>query len=257
MNHTQPRMNAGRPSWMAASLILWLVGAGPVAAQITPSPSFPNNRANLPVVLPGYYHQPWAGNPWSAWGWQGYSEPGTAYSANAQAWSSVIRAQGEYEVQSAQAAKLRVDLEDQERQRRIAQRQAYFQMQQAKSEAARERNIARRNRRESMLARSESDQLASTLGPNELDPSTGKVNWPTLLRTEAFRASTAEIDKQMRSWADSSSSKKFDAAVVDREIDNLREQLREKIQEVSMRDYFDARLFIDRIESTLRMPAKS
>ncbi len=61
----------------------------------------------------------------------------------------------------------------------------------------------------------------------------------------------------MRSWADSSSSKKFDAAVVDREIDNLREQLREKIQEVSMRDYFDARLFIDRIESTLRMPAKS
>ncbi len=61
MNHTQPRMNAGRPSWMAASLILWLVGAGPVAAQITPSPSFPNNRANLPVVLPGYYHQPWAG----------------------------------------------------------------------------------------------------------------------------------------------------------------------------------------------------
>jgi hypothetical protein len=212
---------------------------------------------NLPVVLPGYYHRSWAGNPWGAWGWHGYSEPGTAYSANAQAWSSVIRAQGEYEVQSAQAAKLRVDLEDQERQRRIAQRQAYFQMQQAKSEAARERNIARRNRRESTLTRADSDQLASTLGPNELDPSTGKLNWPSLLRTDPFKGSTAVVDSQLQSWASSSDLKKFDPATVDQEIGKLREQLREKIQEVSMRDYFDARLFLDRLESTLRMPTKT
>jgi hypothetical protein len=257
MNQTQPERNAGRPRWVVASLMLWLVLAGPVAAQITPSPSFPSQGANLPAVLPGYYHRPWAGNPWSAWGWQGYSEPGTAYSANAQAWSSVIRAQGEYEVQSAQAAKLRADLDDQERQRRIAQRQAYFQMQQAKSEAARERNIDRRNRRESMLARSNSDQLASMLRPDELDPSSGRLNWPKLLRTEAFQPSTAEIDKQMQNWATSSTSKKFDAAAVDQEIETLREQLRGKTQEVSMQDYFDARLFIDRLESTLRMPTKS
>ncbi len=257
MNHRHPEMNFVRLRWMIASLTFWLAGADFIFAQISPSPSFPNNGANLPAVLPGYYHRPWAVNPWSAWGWQGYSEPGTAYSANAQAWSSVIRAQGEYEIQSAQAAKLQADLDDQERQRRIAQRQAYFQMQQAKSEAARERNIARRNRRESMLARSGSDQLASTLGPSDLDVSTGKLNWPALLRRDTMKASREEIDKQMQSWANSSALVKFDQAAVDREISSLREHLREKIQEVTMSDYFNARLFLDRLESTIRMPTKT
>jgi hypothetical protein len=221
-----------------------------------PTPNYPGYPANVTIPFGYRYSHGW--NPYGPFGWQGFGGGGTAASANAQALASLIRAQGEYEVQNAQALRMNTELRNEERQRRMAQRQAYFQMQNARAEAARERNLARRERRDGHLSRQSSDQLARVLGPEEFDPATGVLRWPSVLQRNEFQGTRTLIDQQLKNWATSKGEKgSFDFDSVDREIASLRDQLKEIVSQTSLQEYFDGRLFIDRLDSSLRMPSKS
>jgi hypothetical protein len=244
--------------WVFSTALWAILGVVPMASAQFPQGNFVPNYPGYPggVGVPLGFRFSHGFNPYGQFGWSGFG--GTAASANGEALASIIRAQGEYEVQSAQAATVRNELVVKERERRMAQRQAYFQMQQARSEAARERNIARRERRESQFERQHTDQYAPILSKDEFDPAGGKLRWPVVLQRDEFRPSRELIDTQLRHWAQAQSEHNtFDFAAVDREIISLRDQLKDVVPKSTLQEYFDARLFIDRLDSTLRTTQKS
>jgi hypothetical protein len=160
--------------------------------------------------------------------------------------SQVIRAEGDYNVQTATAL---ANFEE-ARARYIENvnkwTQAYFQMREANQSyqiQMRERN------KHSPQALAKAAEVPK-LGRDELDPVTGKLHWPDALMSDQFAKYREDIDHlfELRGV----SSLRADAASKLRAAtEEMSEILRANIDNLTVADFVAARKFLDRLEASV------
>src|SRR5258708_20593770 len=160
--------------------------------------------------------------------------------------SQVIRAQGDYNAETAAGL---VSFED-ARSRYIDNvnkwTQAYFQMREANQSFQIQMRELNKHSPQALAKAAEVPQL----GRDELDPVTGKLNWPDALMSDQFAKYRDEIDHLFELRA--VTSLRADAAAKLRvATQDMTEMLRSNIDNLTVADFVAARKFLDRLESSV------
>ena len=181
----------------------------------------------------------------AAYGYGGYGG-GTVYSQAQNANANTIRAQGEYNLETTAAMSNYEDarskyIDNQEKWTRVyAEKQRALA---AQKEADREAAIAARERAKAF------DEANPPAGPprltaSQLDPSTGRIQWPTALTAVAFEGQRKSLDALFEMRVHTSTNPDL-AAKVDKAAKEMKDSLRAKIREIPSQDYIEARRFLD------------
>jgi hypothetical protein len=167
-------------------------------------------------------------NPW--WGW-GAGGGTTAAESYQRGMADVVRARGEYQRQQALAAR---DYE--------AARSAYIDNQtqwlaeynQRKRMGEAQRQQEQQQRREA-IDRARSTRAAARTQelpvPSQIDPDTGKIDWPTVLQEPRYLDMTGKLDTLLRQWAQGQ-----DASLLAPQVAPLADQLQTQLH-ANIRDY--------------------
>jgi hypothetical protein len=98
------------------------------------------------------------------------------------------------------------------------------------------------------------DGLPATLGPDALDPVTGRITWPDILKGPDFTRQRTQLDELFEHRATTSSGAmnidKIHAATIE-----MNAKLRNRIEEIPAKHYIAARKFIDSLDWTAQNPA--
>lgn len=106
------------------------------------------------------------------------------------------------------------------------------------------------------LARLARNGRPDPLSPSELDPITGRVNWPVLLRFEAFAEARAGIERLFEHRAD---TQRLDAEeyLKVRELSEAMEtKLKDRVRELPLTEYSRARQFLSSVAYEAAKPAE-
>jgi hypothetical protein len=175
--------------------------------------------------------------------------------------ADVIRAQGEFNRQTSQAA-----INAQEaRARAIVNAQngvdAYFKIR----EMNRDYRRAERGPRPTQEDAERYAQAAqpTPLSPSELDTLTGRVRWPILLRDDRLASLRAELEELLDRWAVSRNLGQPDGFGTEQHLATrsvvraMEDQLREDVRDRHPQDYAAAKRFLRGLESQVLRPGTS
>lgn len=243
-------MNTNKISWQSRFFLT--CGAGVIGAVLAASAQaqFVNQNAARwyvnGAVATGAY------NPWWGGGYGGT----TAAESYQRGMADVIRAQGEYNVQEAQAAeeyeKARSRYIDNQTKwlAEYNQRKRMGEAQRSEEQQQRRDYIDRgRSARAAARAGSQSQELPV---PAQVDPETGEIAWPAALQEQRYLASTQNLDALVRQWAEGRDATLL-APQVEELADQLQEQLHANIGEYAANDFIAA----DKLLTSLRQLAAS
>jgi hypothetical protein len=184
-------------------------------------------------------------SPWFMGGGGSYGG-GTADGNFMFGMSQVIRAEGDYNLQTAQGM---INYEE-ARSKYIENvnkwTQAYFQMREANQAYQIERAQRNRHSPETMALVAASDR-PRRLDSDELDPVTGRISWPEGLMGERFAELRADIEHnfELRAWTSRSPGT---AAKIHDDARLMTDLLREEIENMPAREFIEARKFIDALD---------
>jgi len=106
---------------------------------------------------------------------------------------------------------------------------------------------------ESLSAAAKSD-VPPTLGPDALDPVTGRITWPDILRGPDYAVQRTRLDELFELRAKTGSGAmnvdRFHAATME-----MTAKLRSHIEDIPAKNYIAARKFIDSLDYTAQSPA--
>lgn len=219
------------------------------------SRTFPTLAFGIAVLLPSSGAQ-------AQWGWGGYGYGpawGAATSSTQAAGigiSEVIRAKGQYALDITQAQQQEAQAQAAMSDARLQHTQDYFEMRRV-NQQYRDEQAARRPRPTAeSLARNASDQLPPRMSLANLDPSTGKINWPQLLTTPDFSATREPLDQLFaeRATAKQTGLGTQNHASIERATRAMLNALRPKIREMDTGDYLVCRNFIESLGFEARFP---
>ena len=88
--------------------------------------------------------------------------------------------------------------------------------------------------------------LPTRLNSSELDPATGKINWPTALLRDSFAAQRKEVDSLFATRAHTGTTSELTEAIY-KKVRAMQDELRKHIKEIVMQDYMESRKFLDRL----------
>ncbi len=163
-------------------------------------------------------------------------------------YASVLRAQGQYQVDASKAA---VNYE-QARQQYIENKQKWTETYwKRKRLAEAERAKDYEKKREMRNRYRESQERLKASQPNrmthtEFDPHTGKINWPEPLQADAFAVYRQELENEFALRAQTQITPELAEDIRD-STTKLRDALKRDIRKMSPNDYISARQFIDRL----------
>jgi hypothetical protein len=186
------------------------------------------------------------------------STPGESFARGA---ADVIRAQGEFNRLTSEAAINATEA----RARAIVNAQegvkAYFNMRQLNRDYRRAERGPRATQEDyERYARS---ARPVPLSPSELDTLSGRVNWPILLRDERFAPLRTELEELLDRWAVSRNLGQLDSfgteehLAVRRTAEQLTAELREEIRDLPPQDYTAAKRFLRSLEYQVLRPSTS
>jgi hypothetical protein len=125
-------------------------------------------------------------------GWWGQPGGGTVAGSAMNGMANVISAAGDYNLSTSAAAVNMTQAQRQEIENRSQWTQTYFDMRAVnRSASAAERGP---NLTVEQLARIAHEGAPTPLTPSQVDPVTGRIDWPTLLQTEAYAPQRAVLD---------------------------------------------------------------
>lgn len=195
------------------------------------------------------YYGGWGG------GWGGYYHASTAAEGYARGMSDVVRSAGAANLMNSAAAGNYADARSKELDNRLKYTKTYFEQRQMNQ-------MYRAQERGKPLS---ADQLASIaaadvpkrLSDSQLDPITGEIGWPIILRDKRYAESTEQLDALFRARAEAGN-------VVDAEqyqqivqlCDQLQETLGDRVTEYKSWDFLDARKFLRSLAYEPRLPPK-
>ncbi len=171
---------------------------------------------------------------------------GTAFSAAENARAETIRAQGEFNVMNTAAMSNYEDarskyIDNQEKWTQVyAEKQRALATQKA---ANRETALATRERAKEFTA-SHTPSGPPRLASSQLDPTSGRIQWPTALSAVAFEGQRKSLDALFELRAHSSTNPDL-GSKVDKISSDMKDSLRKQIRDIPARDYLEARRFLD------------
>ncbi len=172
----------------------------------------------------------------------GWGMAGTAQSAAEFGLASVIASSGYANMMNSQAAQGYEAARTQDINNRVLWTNSYYQMRQA------HRAYIADHSRLSMdeVTKIAQDAAPKRLDATQLDPITGKINWPVILRDARYADICDEIDSLFKSRANASGFINADSYMeISRDCDRLLTLLKSNIDDYSANDFEKARHFVD------------
>lgn len=178
------------------------------------------------------------------------STPGESY---ARGMSDLVRSAGAANLMNSQAASNYEDARSKNFDNRIKYTDTYFEMRRMN----REYRAAERGPRVSTeaLFRFARDGVPQRMGPSELDPLSGKINWPSVLMQSDYAAERAKLEQLFAQRANThgfSSASQF--TEVKAATDALLTALKENIGAYPSNVYLSAKKFVERLDYESRFP---
>jgi len=174
----------------------------------------------------------------------------TPYSANATGMGNLIRSEGEYNVLSSKAA---INYE-QARSVYIDNQQKAFSARQSMKRVAKANDIAENEAAHAALARADEFIAAHQPLPlpnSQLNPSTGNIEWPVGLSGKDFDEGRKSLDGMFESRMKSGATAAL-ASEIEKKTCELKDALREHITKMPLKDYSEARRFLDSMYASAR-----
>ena len=188
-----------------------------------------------------WYHRRGGG-----YGYGGYGVS-TPASANMRGMSSVIRAQGQYNLATSRALINYQQARSRYIDNQVKWQQAYHTMRRSAEaywEQDREQRAASRDR---WLA-SRGSGKAPPLSPSQFDPHTGTIHWPAVLGGQEFASSRSKIEDLFGVRAHTSGGAATHAQI-HAALREMSAQLRGEIHKLPPHDYLAGRKFLDSLET--------
>lgn len=175
-------------------------------------------------------------------GYWGDSGGGTVEGSAMRGMASVISAKGDYNLATSAAAVNLTQAQKQDIQNRQQATQAYFNMQ----ETNRVGRDAKRSPRLSheQLVRIAADAAPRQVSSNEVNPVTGQVNWPELLRRDQFAEEREALEKLSLKHAHYGALGGDDLDNAGHLIEGMSAKLRSILTMVPAQRYMDAKNFL-------------
>jgi len=167
--------------------------------------------------------------------------------------ADVLRSQGLAAKLNAEAAVTFGQAQQQAMENRRAASEGYYDMRRR----AKELRMAERGPRPDAetLARLARNRRPDRLSPSELDPITGRVNWPVLLRFEAFADRRAGIERLFEHRADAQRLDAEEYLKVRELTGEMQAELKGRVRELPLGEYSQAKRFLKSIAYEASKPA--
>ncbi len=180
----------------------------------------------------------------------GYTGPQTPVSAAATGMGNLIRAQGDYNEQTAKAMVSYEQARSQyieNQQKAIIARQTVKRLSRAEDAKKLEEAHAKLARADEFIA----SHRPPSLSDSQLEPSTGKVHWPLALKATEFDDMCKQLDSLFESRAKNGPTSEV-SSMIERKTGELKDLLRTKIVKIPLSDYSEARQFLDSMAMSAR-----
>jgi hypothetical protein len=182
-------------------------------------------------------------------GGNGYYGGGTAEGNYLAGEAQVIRAEGDYNLSSAQAASYFEDARAKYIDNTNKWTQAYFEMREA-NQAFKAQYFARNKHSPKTLASAAASGLPRSLSLDEFNPSTGRIEWPKALRGSDYGALRTELARLFESRARDGQMQSSDTQIHE-DARKMARLLRGHVKNLPANDYIAARKFVDSLEYSI------
>jgi len=185
-------------------------------------------------------------------GWGGATTPA---SAAGHAMADMTRSQGMYNAMTSAAM---VNVED-ARSKYIANQKQWTELYLMRQRVLSAQHAEQKEEARARNARMQEQQAnnPSTLPPrltsSELDPSTGKINWPAALMRDSMTSQRLAVEALFTSRAHTGTTSELSETIV-RQVRAMQDELRKNIREIVTQEYMEARRFLDRLSLEGRFP---
>ena len=217
----------------AVGSLLWTHIPGNAQQQPSASQdSWPQSQANFPqpVVAGG------------GWGWGG-THASTAEQGMMEGMSSMMQAAGARNLMNAQAAGFVEDARRKNIDNRMYGTDAYFQMRKTNREARAAEQGPRPTQED--LQRYARQRAPGRLSPSELDPLTGAISWPGLLREDAYAESRGQVESLFQKRVQAGYLTGSQRAEVQQAVDALQADLKKNLRNYAPQEYVQAKKFTE------------
>ena len=225
---------------MNRTWILVVVAAYPLLAfaQTSSSGSSGTNVPYQPAVPP-----PSTVNAYG--GWPGYGGASTAAGSALNGMASVISAKGDYNLSTSAAAINMTQAQKQEIENRQQWTNTYFDMR-ATNRKSRE---AERSPRPTMeqLVKMAQEGVPKPLGPGQMDPVAGRLNWPSALQQASFDSQREQVDQLFATRAKYGGLSYADQLAVRQTVETMFGELKSQIRDIPPQDYVACRNFLNSV----------
>ena len=178
-------------------------------------------------------------------GYGGYSGGGTVAGSAMNGMANMISAKGNYNLSTSAAAINMTQARKNHIQNQQLAASTYFEMR-AANRAAR---AAERGPSPTMeqLIRIAKEGAPRPLGPGQMDPVNGQLNWPSALQQDSFESQRHEVDQLFVVRARYGGLGYADQMKVRETVDAMFAQLKEQIQQIPPQDYVACRSFLQSV----------
>jgi hypothetical protein len=175
-------------------------------------------------------------------GYPGSSGGGTVAGNALNGMGSVISAKGDYNLSTSEAAINMTLAQKNDIQNRQLYSDTYFEMRAANRAAT----AAERGPRptEEQLVRIAHQGVPRPLSTSQMDPVSGRLEWPDPLQAKAFEAQRSEVDQLFAKRANYGGLGYSDQAKLREAVNAMSDQLKEQIREIPPQEYVASRSFL-------------
>lgn len=179
----------------------------------------------------------------NVYGGYGYDVGGTTPAGSAMdGMANVISAKGNYNLSTSAAAVNMTQAQSNEMQNHMQYENTYFQMQ--KTNQAYRKAQAGPRPTEEQLVRLAREQAPKAVSPSEVNPASGKINWPNVLLEDQFAADRATLEQFSAMKAAHGSLSISDEMAARKTIESMFADLKKQIRVVPPEDYLASRTFL-------------
>ena len=164
--------------------------------------------------------------------------------------SNVIRAEGQYNLLTAQAGVNNEEARSKYLDNQKKWRENYLQGQEQHQKLMAEKSARSKLSPEALAAAAASD-LPRRLGPDALDPVTGQITWPELLRASGYAAQRKELEQLFELRAKTTHTPETSERVL-AGTSKMSDMVRKDIQNTPPGEYIAARKFLDSLAYAAR-----
>jgi hypothetical protein len=175
-------------------------------------------------------------------GWAGDSGGTTVAGSALQGMSQVISAAGQYNLNTSAAAINMTQAQSNAMQNQVQAVNTFWETRNiGRAQRAAERGP---NLTPEQIARIARDGVPRALTPSQMDPVSGKLNWPDALMDESFEPQRTELDQIFEKWAKYGSLNYVERKQVRETVDTMFDGLKAQIRQVPPQLYAFSRSFL-------------